>query len=167
MNHRFNTRYTAALLCMCIALIGFFTFTANNADARRGKPTSEQIINAIHQVESNGAVTNVPPGDGGKAIGPFQTHYITWLDATHNPIYNRAGKVVAWKRIHPGDYADCKGYAYSKQVLIWQMDNYAPNGLNNGDYETVARVWNGGPAGPSKPSTLAYVRRVEEHLPNI
>ena len=44
--------------------------------------SDEQLIKAIHKVESGGRTGNKIFGDNGKAIGPLQIHYANWKDAT-------------------------------------------------------------------------------------
>ena len=56
---------------------------ANGVRADAGpRPTwpREQILDAIRFVESSGR-DDVPDGDDGRAIGPFQIHEVYWRDA--------------------------------------------------------------------------------------
>ncbi|MBL8755319.1 MAG: hypothetical protein JNK15_18610 [Planctomycetes bacterium] len=111
-----------------------------------------QILAAIRQVESSGR-DDVADGDGGKAIGPFQIHFVYWQDAL------RAEPTLG------GSYPDCRRRAYAERVVVAYMQKYARDAWANGDAETIARVHNGGPDGADKQATLGYWQRVRRHLP--
>lgn len=106
---------------------------------------SSHFLNAIHQVETGGR-TNVL-GDHGKALGPMQIHYSYWLDSR-----------VA------GRYSDCANYSYSCKVVTAYLNRYAPAAVKRREYETLARVHNGGPHGDRKDSTKKYWLRVKKFL---
>jgi hypothetical protein len=104
----------------------------------------EPLFSAMIQVESpKGEMT----GDAGKALGRFQIHYEYWADSKT-----------------PGNYADCKSTDYSKRVMVNYWRRYASEALRRGDYETLARIHNGGPSGAQKDSTANYWRKVNSHL---
>jgi hypothetical protein len=109
-----------------------------------GAPTN--LLTAIHQVESSGR-TGPILGDNGKALGPMQIHYAYWKSA----------------RVR-GKYSDCADYAYSCKVVTAYWQRYAPRALRTGDYETLARVHNGGPRGYARESTKKYWARVRKVL---
>jgi hypothetical protein len=121
------------------------------AEPRQSWP-HDQILTAIRQVESSGR-DDVPDGDGGKAIGPFQIHLGYWQDAL------RAEPALG------GGYADCRRRAYAERVVVAYMQKYAKDAWARGDAETIARVHNGGPNGAQKDATLGYWQRVRSHLP--
>jgi hypothetical protein len=141
-------RHRSSLFPILIAIfsIALFSFVGN-VNASPGGANTDKILNAIHQVESGGATANVPNGDNGKAIGPFQIHKAYWMDAGI-----------------PGQYTDCHDYAYSKRVVLAYMKRYCPEALASGDAETIARVHNGGPTGASRKTTLSYWAKVQKHL---
>jgi len=109
---------------------------------------SKDLVDAIHQVETNGRLGPVR-GDGGKALGPLQIHRVCWLDANV-----------------PGKYEDCADLSYSKRVFAAYMERYATErrlGRPVTD-EDRARIWNGGPNGYKKKATVKYWIKVKEHL---
>lgn len=111
-----------------------------------------QILAAIRFVES-GDRRDVPDGDGGRAIGPYQIHRVYWQDATE--FAPELG----------GSYRDCRQRDYAERVIAAYMERYAPAAWRRGDAETIARVHNGGPHGASKAATDGYWRRVRMRLP--
>jgi hypothetical protein len=134
-------------------LLGLLWWTRGGAEAA-AVPTwpREQILAAIRQVESSGR-DDVPDGDGGKAIGPYQIHEVYWRDAhEHDAALG-------------GGYQDCRRRAYAERVIESYMRRYAPRAWAIGDAETIARMHNGGPNGPAKAATLGYWQRVLAQLP--
>lgn len=112
----------------------------------------EQILAAIRFVES-GDRDDVPDGDDGKAIGPYQIHRVYWEDAL------RAEPALG------GDYQDCRRRAYAERVIAAYMQRWVPAEWADGDAEVIARVHNGGPFGPGKAATKGYWERVRARLP--
>jgi hypothetical protein len=119
--------------------------------ARRFWPQA-QILAALRQVES-GNREDVADGDGGAAIGPYQIHYVYWLDAT------------AADQTLGGGYQDCRRRGYSTRVVTAYMRRYVPDAWRRGEAETIARVHNGGPRGHRIRATLGYWQRVRQQLP--
>lgn len=122
------------------------------AEAGRRLWPRADILAAIRHVESSGR-EEPPDGDGGLAIGPYQIHYVYWLDA-------RSGDAALG-----GDYQDCRRRAYAERVIDAYMRRYAPAAWRAGEAETVARIHNGGPRGHRRAATLVYWRKVRERLP--
>jgi len=122
---------------------------ATAADA--GQPV-RPLLDAIRLVESGGDPTP-PRGDGGKARGPYQIHRRYWQDAVDH--YPALG----------GTYADVDRREYAECVILCYWHRYAPEALQAGQYDRLARIHNGGPDGDREPETLAYWRRVRKHLP--
>jgi hypothetical protein len=89
-------------------------------------------------------------GDGGAALGPYQIHREYWQDA------------VERDKSLGGTYEDVKDPAYAERVVRAYMARYAPKGA---DFETLARIHNGGPKGAKKESTMGYWGRVKAALP--
>ena len=110
------------------------------------KASIADLLNAIQQVESSGRA-NVPDGDNGEAIGPFQIHYDYWCDS-------QVG----------GSYEDCHNLDYSKRVVIAYWKRYAKRALKNNDYEALSRIHNGGPGGVHVKATVAYWLKVKAKL---
>ena len=109
--------------------------------------THEQILAAIHQVESGGRTENVAAGDGGRSIGPLQISKAYWKDS--------GGE---------GHYEDCLRLDYARQVVAAYMRRWAPVAWAHHDAEVIARVHNGGPRGMSKQATLPYWEKVRKEL---
>lgn len=107
--------------------------------------TISNLISALIIVESSG--NDLAIGDGGKAIGPLQIHKAVIVDVNritgsnyrHSEMTNRAQA-----------RAVCEAYlkAYGKGATT----------------EQLARRWNGGPRGDTRPSTEAYWAKVKKHL---
>lgn len=111
-----------------------------------------RILDAIRQVESSGR-DDVPDGDGGRAIGPYQIHEVYWRDAVaHDP------------SLAPAGYQACRRRDYAERVVRAYMQRWVPQAWRHGDPEIVARTHNGGPRGSEKDSTLRYWARVAEWL---
>ena len=108
-----------------------------------------RLADAITQVETGGEPNPANAvGDGGKSIGPMQITWACWKDATdHDPGIG-------------GTYEDCKKLTYARRIFWAYLDRWAPDD----DYETLARIWNGGPQGANKASTDAYWLRVQRAL---
>lgn len=107
----------------------------------------QKFLWALNHVEASGQHVNVVPGDGGAAIGPFQIHRVYWLDS----------KVA-------GSYTQCTNYDYSVKVVTAYLNRYCHSAVAARDWETCARIHNGGPAGASKKVTLSYWKKVKRYL---
>jgi hypothetical protein len=110
--------------------------------------SDEQLIKAIHKVESGGRTDKKIVGDNGKAIGPLQIHYANWKDATD------------FDKSIGGQYSNCHNLEYSKKIFVAYMNRYA----KGKDAETKARIWNGGLKGPERSSTKQYWAKVKANL---
>lgn len=100
----------------------------------------EPLLDAIEHVEGWDRVTQL--GIRGER-GPYQITKDYWIDS----------------RI-PGDFEDCDIRSYAKEVVLAYMYRYCPEAIRNNDYETIARIHNGGPLGATKFSTKQYWYRV-------
>ena len=123
-----------------------------SGDGARPTWPREQILAAIRFVESSDR-DDVPDGDDGKAIGPYQIHRVYWQDAL------RFDPTIG------GDYQDCRRRAYAERVIAAYMQRFAPDPWQAGDAETIARIHNGGPLGAGKAATRRYWERVRARLP--
>jgi hypothetical protein len=108
--------------------------------------TDAKFFRALNAVEASGRDGAIV-GDGGRALGPYQIHRAYWLDS----------------RV-PGSYQDVTNRAYAERVVSAYLRRYAPSAVVAGDYQTMARIHNGGPAGASKAATLPYWRKVQSHI---
>lgn len=118
--------------------------TGADSSAADADPFRE-FFHALAAVESNHNDTAV--GDGGRSIGRYQIGRLYWKDSGV-----------------PGIYVDVLRPEYAEQVMLAYWRRYCRNALDSLDFETLARVHNGGPRGSSKQSTLPYWRRVQEQM---
>ena len=106
----------------------------------------EEFTAAMWQVET-GKREGMILGDDGASLGPLQIQYDYFLDS----------------RVK-GDYLSCTNYTFSCVVVKNYLQRYVPNALRACDWETCARVHNGGPKGANKKSTLPYWKKVKKKL---
>jgi hypothetical protein len=111
-----------------------------------GESITPKFFSALCQVETGGA-TGPILGDGGKALGPLQIHYAYWKDS------GVAGK-----------YSDCARYDYSCKVVTAYLNRYGKRFIITRDYQSLARVHNGGPMGYKNPRTNKYWDKVKNFL---
>ena len=104
------------------------------------------FIKAIHQVETSGRYGAIK-GDKGKALGPLQIHHSYWKDS----------KVK-------GIYSNCTNYNYSVAVMTGYLNRYGSNFIARGDWESLARIHNGGPSGHKRKSTIPYLTKFRKHF---
>ncbi|HEX6813870.1 MAG TPA: hypothetical protein VF384_19770 [Planctomycetota bacterium] len=121
-------------------------------DGEQRNWSQRDVLEAIRFVESSHR-DDVPDGDGGKAIGPFQIHHVFWQDA------------VMSEPALGGTYSDCRRRDYAERVVAAYMRRWIPDAWAAGEAETIARVHNGGPTGPQNPATRGYWRKVRARLP--
>lgn len=121
------------------------------ASCSAAQPNHAKFLAALQQVESGGKL-NPPAGDNGKAIGPFQIWREYFSDAkAANP---KLG----------GNYASVKDARYARTVVESYLKRYAPQAWAKGDWETLAKIHNGGPTGPAKPATREYWAKVRAQM---
>lgn len=108
------------------------------------------FLDALAVVESGGRDDAV--GDHGKALGRLQIWEIYWVDA------------IEYCPDIAGEYQDCRSKAYAERVVVAYLLRYAPQAVKNKDFETLARIHNGGPKGHKRKSTMGYWHRVEKVL---
>lgn len=103
------------------------------------------LLAALLAVESEG--NDLAIGDHGRARGALQIH---------------AGVVVDVNRHHGTTYrhADMHDRAKAVRVASLYLATYAPGA----SLEVQARVWNGGPRGATKASTLGYWAKVRRQI---
>jgi len=105
------------------------------------------LFDALRQVESAG--NDMAVGDDGRSLGPYQIGLAYWLDGGGDPGRYR---LDVWRA------AACEA------VMLTYWRRYCPAALARGDWETLARVHNGGPRGPLKAATLPYWRKVRMEI---
>ncbi len=109
-----------------------------------------RFLDAVRRVETGGlpAAGVGAVGDKGASIGPYQIQRGYWLDS----------------RI-PGEYRSClTDAAYSERVMRAYWARYCPRALAAEDWETLARIHNGGPKGAKKSATVKYWERVKKEM---
>lgn len=109
------------------------------------------FLDAIRRVETGGLPNagKGAVGDKGASIGPYQIQRAYHADA----------------RMKAGKYEDCSTDAtYSEQTMLAYFARYAPKALESKDWETLARVHNGGPKGHTKKATLGYWAKVKKEM---
>ena len=109
--------------------------------------TLSDFLKAVNQVEASGQ-TGMIWGDNHKALGPFQIHKQYWHDSCVQ-----------------GSYKQVADYSYGSKVVIAYLKRFCPKALQNNDWETCARVHNGGP-GFSRTRTNFYWKKITNHLTN-
>lgn len=101
------------------------------------------LISALILVESGGDPAKV--GDGGRALGVLQIHACVIADV--NQHYGTTYK-----------HKDALDPVKAVRICRLYLHAYAPPGATP---EIYARIWNGGPNGHNKVSTLKYWKKVE------
>ena len=110
----------------------------------------DDFLHAIGTVESNHDDSAV--GDGGASIGRYQIQRAYWIDATQ------------YDKTIGGKYEDVRDPAYAERVIKAYMRRYARQAYQDGDWQTMARIHNGGPRGHRKQATLPYWNKVKAEL---
>lgn len=119
-----------------------------------------QVLAAILIVESGGDCSKV--GDNGRARGPYQMHYAAWCEAEAYARRRGIPFVVADWNIGAHDRLDalCRAHWYLKK---WG-EHYERTTGKKATAEVLSRLYNGGPTGWRKRSTLAYWRKVKKEM---
>lgn len=110
----------------------------------------QPFLDAVAQVESMGCDNVI--GDKGKAIGRMQIWNIYWQDALYY-----CPKIG-------GEYQDCKTKVYAERVVVAYLLRYARKAIEAQDWQTLARIHNGGPKGATKEATRKYWVKVRKEL---
>ncbi len=98
------------------------------------------FFDAIRMVETGASEQpEKAVGDGGRSLGPYQI--------------SRAYLADSGVR---GDWCRCRDQKYSEAVMLAYWKRHCPDALRKRDYETLARVHNGGPNGHRKAATMPY-----------
>lgn len=121
------------------------TFLALIAMAALADPIPENFFRAMNQVETAGKTGTIWGKHGD--LGPLQITKAYWLSSGVK-----------------GNFMQCTNLTYSKLVVTAYMKKYAKQALQLGDWETIARIHNGGPNGHRKKVTLAYWRKIREKM---
>ena len=112
----------------------------------------ELLLAAMVMVESGGDVNAV--GDGGASVGTLQISQGYFTDAMEQ--LRREGKTPNYR--WPGDVRDAR---IARSIVLAYWRRYAPDALETDDWQTLARVHNGGPRGARKTATVKYWAKVQ------
>jgi len=130
-----------------LAILIYMTFLFGGAFGA----SYEDLHTAILQVEG----WRGKPGDNGNAIGPYQIWRPYWQDAVeHDPSIG-------------GKYEDCRNLVYARKVVDAYFRRYGRRFLQEQNWQSLARIHNGGPLGHRKQATLKYWSKVEDALRRI
>ena len=132
----------AILITLLIALLFAMPAICNAEVPKNLKP----LFHALHWRESN--FGTLLDGEEG-SLGPYQIRKPYWIDAIER---------------HPeigGEYKDCIGKEYSESIMLSYFERYASG---SSDYETLARIHNGGPDGAEEDCTLKYWKDIKNFL---
>ena len=135
---------TTILFLAVSALSSFAADRKIDADTRK-------FLDAVRRVETGGLPNagKGAVGDKGASIGPYQIQRAYHADA----------------RMKSGKYEDCSAsHVYSEQTMLAYFARYAPKALESKDWQTLARVHNGGPKGHTKKATLGYWAKVQKEM---
>ena len=122
--------------------------TLRELDAARAN--LRPFLDALAQVESSGKDDAV--GDNGKAIGRMQIWEIYWKDAMA-----KCPKIG-------GTYQDCTSKVYAERIVVAYLLRYASSAVASKDWQTLARIHNGGPRGATKAATRGYWVKVRREM---
>lgn len=140
---------------MKIVLWAMFAAVTFTLEATEIDKEFSLFAKAINRVEAHGKHHNVRPGDDGKAIGPLQIHWSYWHDAVQS------------EPSLGGVYTDCKQWNYSVRVMKACLTRYAPKAMADRDWQTLARIHNGGPMGATEKSTKNYWLKVHQAMGGV
>lgn len=108
------------------------------------------LIPLLIQVESSGNPNAI--GDGGKAVGILQIHPVVVEDV--NRIYQT--KYTEKDRLNKA-----KSMSICRLYLKYYGTRYQLKTGKKADIEVLSRIWNGGPDGWKKQSTIKYWEKVK------
>ena len=141
-------------LAFCVLLIYLIEGRADGADP--GHDPAQRLralYDALHRVEASGRPAP-PPGDGGRALGPYQIWKVYWIDAlAHAPELG-------------GTYADVRSKGYAEWIMLAYWLRWCPGALERMDLERLAVVHHLGGPNPDRDPAEArrYWAKVQEAL---
>lgn len=116
-------------------------------EKKQEEKTIEDLIYALAMVETGQPYQNSSKRGLAGEIGPLQILKPYWIDS----------KI-------PGRWEDCENWDYSVKVVQAYWKRYAKQALKENDFEVLARIHNGGPAGAAKQTTKKYWEKVKKFL---
>ena len=138
---KYRTQPQTVVLSVILFLLTLIALSVFGSEV----PLDKDFVNAIHQVETSGR-TGPIMGNRGE-IGPLQITHRYWRDA----------------RIS-GKFTDCSELTYSVKVITAYLNRFARQAVVEHNYETLARLHNGGPKWRFKPHTKIYWAKVKCQL---
>ena len=120
------------------------------ADIDKARDALRPFLDALAVVESNGKDDAV--GDNGNALGRYQLWQVYWQDA------------VDYCPEIEGRYKDVTNKTYAERCVVAYLMRYCPKAVADADFQTMARVHNGGPKGHKRKATIGYWKKVERAL---
>jgi hypothetical protein len=111
---------------------------------------NQKFLNALGKVESNN--NDLAIGDNGKAISRFQIWRVCYQDARE---YN---KTINFS------YESLTNKVNAEIIVNSYLSRYCKESIKNNDFEKMARIWNGGPSGYKKQSTIKYWDKIKNNL---
>ena len=135
---------------MNIIKLAYFIFCLFYSLISESAEIPDGFFKALGQVESGQNPKAI--GDNGRSIGIFQIQKVCWLDA------------INFDKTTSGKYENCLEIEYSKKILKAYLNRYCLQAIKNNDFETMARIWNGGPFGCRKESTKKYWNKIKKEL---
>lgn len=105
----------------------------------------EGFFRALAKVESSGNPRAVNKKE--YALGIYQIRRAYWIDSGVG-----------------GKHEDVFNPIIAKKVCLAYFRRYAPQALKDGDWETLAKIHNGGPLGVKNRGTDGYWRKVQKCL---
>ncbi len=107
-----------------------------------------RFLASLAFVESGGEKDpNHCVGDGGRSLGKYQISKECFSDA------------VTFDKTIKDKYEYCTNPEVSERVVKAYLTRYAKEFITKNDYQAVARIWNGGPKGYKKQSTVLYGKK--------
>jgi hypothetical protein len=127
-----------------------------------GPTTLYILFQAICLVESGNNPAAYNPREN--AVGPCQIRPAALADYNHL-------KSLLYPDWDPIRLKDCASYTLSEDIFIQYTEVYLAKNQQTHPgmslLEIRARIWNGGPRGPSKPATLPYWHRVRAAIQTL
>ncbi len=124
-----------------------FAFSANLS------AINVELLTSIEYVESRGNVRAI--GDSGKAFGCLQI----W-----NVVIQDVNRIAKTNYVHKDAFNRKRAFAIAGIYLTYWGKVYKRKTGKKPTTEVYARIWNGGPSGWKKKSTIKYWRKVEYEM---
>jgi len=115
------------------------------AQASTPVPLPKQFITALHQVETGGKLGAIKGARG--ELGPLQITKRYWLDS-----------------MVEGKFEMVISLDYATKVVTQYLNRYAQEACIKKDFQTLARIHNGGLTGHKKKVTIKYWKKVQKYL---